>query len=144
MSFPAFSGRFAILIADAAAAPDDIPTCCVSLKLQNQETFIGLWDINTTGWIIKFIKHFSPYSISLHEHESISLTSKPSFNARALAVSIASSLEIWKYTVENHTFNNKLHLKVTVNQNRLMVQLMNYSRGNNNKFTRILLELLHQ
>jgi len=27
MSFPAFSGLFAILIAAAAAAPDDIPTC---------------------------------------------------------------------------------------------------------------------
>jgi hypothetical protein len=27
MSFPAFSGFFAILIAAAAAAPDDIPTC---------------------------------------------------------------------------------------------------------------------
>ena len=26
MSFPAFSGLFAILIAAAAAAPDDIPT----------------------------------------------------------------------------------------------------------------------
>jgi len=29
MSFPAFSGLFAILIAAAAAAPDDIPTCNV-------------------------------------------------------------------------------------------------------------------
>jgi len=27
MSFPEFSGLFAILIAAAAAAPDDIPTC---------------------------------------------------------------------------------------------------------------------
>ena len=27
MSFPAFSGLFAILIAAAAAPPDDIPTC---------------------------------------------------------------------------------------------------------------------
>lgn len=27
MSFPSFSGLFAILIAAAAAAPDDIPTC---------------------------------------------------------------------------------------------------------------------
>lgn len=27
MSFPAFSGLFAILTAAAAAAPDDIPTC---------------------------------------------------------------------------------------------------------------------
>lgn len=27
MSFPAFSGLFAIFIAAAAAAPDDIPTC---------------------------------------------------------------------------------------------------------------------
>lgn len=27
MSFPAFAGLFAISIAAAAAAPDDIPTC---------------------------------------------------------------------------------------------------------------------
>ena len=27
MSFPAFSGLFAIFIAEAAAAPDDTPTC---------------------------------------------------------------------------------------------------------------------
>ena len=27
MSFPAFSGLFAIFIAAAAAAPDEIPTC---------------------------------------------------------------------------------------------------------------------
>lgn len=36
ISFPAFSGLFAILIAAAAAAPEEIPTCILELKHQNK------------------------------------------------------------------------------------------------------------
>lgn len=35
MSFPAYSGRLAILVAATAAAPDDIPTWGISLGLED-------------------------------------------------------------------------------------------------------------
>lgn len=38
MSFPAFSGLFAIRIAAAVAAPDDIPTCNTCAQISTKLT----------------------------------------------------------------------------------------------------------
>lgn len=50
MSFPAFSGLFAILIAAAAAAPDDIPT-------YNTSSSIKINIIRTSFTLLLSIKH---------------------------------------------------------------------------------------
>jgi len=42
MSFPSFSGRCAILMAAAAAAPDDIPTC---MEAYNKAKTVTRWKI---------------------------------------------------------------------------------------------------
>ena len=82
MSLPAFSGLLASLIAAAAAAPDDIPTC--QKESQNYVKEGKFSGVKATHCTIK-------ETVCYCQH-----TSKPSFNARSLAVSMASSLEIWK------------------------------------------------
>ena len=104
MSFPAFSGLFAILIAAAAAPPDDIPTCntCLhrylrrSKKQTRGHPTTNLFNQNfenrqsSKKLLGKKKKDLVETYFSLY-----GLTSKPSFNASSLAVSIASSLDTY-------------------------------------------------
>lgn len=95
ISFPAFSGFFPNFMAAAAAAPDEIPICKRSNYIINMRTN------NLNTWIQISIE------LAFHRHNCIETTvkslratnyhchtNKPSFKARSLAVSIASSLEI--------------------------------------------------
>lgn len=98
MSFPAFSGLFASLMAAAAAAPDEIPTC----KTNDFEIWIVVSNIKSLQqkksrvcynerWSAELVAEFNSTNHQFWFH-----TSRPSFKASSLAISIASSLDILK------------------------------------------------
>lgn len=107
MSFPAFSGLVAILIAAAAAPPDDIPTCNTCSHRYLRRSKIQTRRHRTTNL---FNQNFGNRQSSKkllrkkntllkHIFHCYGLTSKPSFNASSLAVSIASSLDTYNDTM---------------------------------------------
>jgi hypothetical protein len=93
ISFPVFSGLLATLIAPAAAAPDEIPTCkehatTFSIEIESHKDLQRRTKKNySRNGVQKVPKE--PVQAILTNYR----TSKPSFKASNLAVSMASSLD---------------------------------------------------